>query len=134
MLPLPDCGLEIADYYQVPAEVIAAVQQVESGPRGQEVGRVGPNADGTYDLGAMQINTWWLQSSDGLARFGIDERELMTNECTNYAVGTWILHRNLHRYGDWEAALSAYNTGNPDSPEGRAYAERVLDTVERLQP
>jgi len=131
MLPLPDCGLEIAEYYDVPVELVAAVRQAESGPLGQGAGRVGPNSNGTYDLGAMQINTWWLEESNGMSlqQWGIDEHELLENECTNIAVGTWILHKNLHRHGDLEAALSAYNTGQPDSTVGRQYAQRVLNLM-----
>ena len=58
MFALPDCAVEIAAYYEVPIQVVAAVRQQESGSRGQAVGRIGPNKNGTYDLGAMQINTW----------------------------------------------------------------------------
>lgn len=126
---LPDCVPEIAAYYEVPVELVAAVQRLESGAAGQDVGRVGPNRNGTYDLGAMQINTWWL---DRLEQWGIDEQQLIENECTNFAVGTWVLHQNIHQYGgDLTAALSAYNTGQPDSPVGLDYARRVLNLMEK---
>lgn len=126
---LPDCVPEIAAYYEVPVELVAAVQRLESGVAGQAVGRVGPNRNGTYDLGAMQINTWWL---DRLEHWGIDEQQLIENECTNFAVGTWVLHQNIHQYrGDLTAALSAYNTGRPDSPVGLDYARRVLKLMEK---
>ena len=128
MMFLPDCVPEIAAYYQVPTEIIAAVQQVESGAKGQDAGKVGPNKNGTYDLGAMQVNTWWLPK---LNQWGIDEQELLENECTNIAVGTWILHQNLNQYGDLTAALSAYNTGRPDSEIGLEYANRVLRLMEK---
>lgn len=128
MMLLPDCVPEIAAYYEVPVQLIAAVQRVESGSAGQGVGRVGPNRDRSYDLGAMQVNTWWLGK---LNQWGIDEQQLLENECTNFAVGTWILHQNLHHYqGDWVAALSAYHTGRPDSPSGISYAYRVLKAME----
>lgn len=125
---LPDCAPEIAAYYSVPVELVAAVRQVESGAKGQGVGKVGPNKNGTYDLGAMQINTWWLER---IQEWGIDERELLENECTNIAVGTWILHQNLHQYGELKASLSAYNTGRPNSTVGREYAKRVLRLMEK---
>lgn len=127
MIALPDCVPEIAAYYDVPPAIIAAVQKVESSTRGQDVGKVGPNRNGTYDLGAMQINTWWL---DKVNQWGIDEQELLENECTNFAVGTWILHQNLVQYGDLKAALSAYNTGRPDSESGLQYANRVFRLLE----
>ena len=83
MIALPDCVPEIADYYQVPIEIVAAVRLQESGSRGQLVGRIGPNKNGTYDLGAMQVNTWWLDQETNrnyLQQWGITERELLENE------------------------------------------------------
>lgn len=132
MFALPDCAIEIADYYQVPIEIVAAVRQQESGSRGQAVGRVGPHSNGTYDLGAMQINTWWLDQQTNrnyLQQWGITEQELLENECTNIAVGTWILYENITRFGDWEAALAAYNAGNPTLPVGQRYASQVLSIL-----
>jgi len=134
MLPMPDCAYEIADFYQVPIELVASVRDAESGKRGQRVGRVGPNSNGTYDLGAMQINTWWLTNAKSdyrLGNWGIDEVELLNNECTNIAVGTWILSQNLNRYSDTRAALSAYNTGSPSSSIGLRYADRVISKMEK---
>ena len=118
MIALPDCVPEIADYYQVPIEIVAAVRLQESGSRGQLVGRIGPNKNGTYDLGAMQVNTWWLDQETNrnyLQQWGI--------------VGTWILYDNITRYGEWEAALAAYNAGSPNSPAGQQYANEVLATL-----
>lgn len=136
MLPLPDCAPEIADFYQVPIEIIASVRHAESGINGQDVGRVGPNENGTYDLGAMQINTWWLTEADPdyrVTNWGIDEAELLENECTNIAVGAWVLAQNLSRYGNTRAALSAYNTGSPTSPIGQRYADRIMSIMEQNQ-
>ena len=129
---LPDCAIDHAIHYQVPVELVAAVQRAESGAIGQRVGRVGPNSNGTYDLGAMQINTWWIQDAGekSLINWGITEQELLQNPCTNFAVGTWLLDKNLRRYqGDVVAALSAYNTGRPDSPVGVEYAWRVIENL-----
>ena len=135
MIALPDCVPEIADYYQVPIEIVAAVRlqgRPQGSCRGQLVGRIGPNKNGTYDLGAMQVNTWWLDQETNrnyLQQWGITERELLENECTNFAVGTWILYDNITRYGEWEAALAAYNAGSPNSPAGQQYANEVLATL-----
>ena len=133
MLPLPDCAVDIAQYYEVPIELVAAVRHAESGMLGQNAGKVGPNSNGTYDLGAMQINSWWIYGAKPeyrLTNWGITEVDLLTNECTNIAVGTWILHQNLNRYGDTRAALSAYNTGRPDHTIGLRYADRVMSYLE----
>lgn len=124
---LPACVADIAMHYQVEPALIDAVAQIESGKR--NVGKIGPNSNGTYDLGVMQVNTWWLTRKGpySLASMGITERELLVNDCTNIAVGTWVLKQNLLAYGNnVRAALSAYNSGKPDTNVGLAYAEKVI--------
>lgn len=44
----------------------------------------------------------------------------------NLAGGAKVLADFHERFGDWRAALSAYNTGRPDSPVGLEYADKVL--------
>ena len=51
------CILIAAQAYSVPPIVLSGIYQVEQGRVGQEVG---PNKNGSYDLGPMQINTIWL--------------------------------------------------------------------------
>lgn len=124
---LPVCVAHIAVTYDVSASLIEAVAMIES--RGVNPGKVGPNKNGTYDLGIMQINTYWLNRNNlaAVLRYGIDEQQLLNNDCTNVAVGAWILKQNLLANDDnVRAALSAYNTGKPDSKTGLAYADRVL--------
>ncbi len=125
MPALPDCVTELAAYYDVPIAVIQAVKSVENGRVGEEVG---PNKNGTYDLGPMQINTYWWDKERNtlhLDQFGISQRDVRDNECTNYAVGMWILRLNYGQYGNWYEAVAAYNAGKPNRA-GRAYADKVF--------
>ena len=46
-----------AQTYSVPPAVLVGIHQVEGGTSGQAVG---PNQNGSYDLGPMQINTLWV--------------------------------------------------------------------------
>lgn len=128
---LAACAVDIAAHYEVPYELVQAVAQVESNQKNP--GRVGPNSDGTYDLGVMQVNTWWLERTGpySISAIGITEQELLTNDCTNIAVGVWVLKQDLNRYGNVRAALSAYNTGKPNSNVGLAYAEKVITWSEK---
>lgn len=125
MFPLPACAIDFAEHYQVPIQIIEAVRQVESGGN-HGVGKVCNNKNGSCDIGAMQINTYWLPM---LHKQNITDTLLETNECVNIAVGTWILSSNLHSYKNWQAALSAYNTGKPDSPVGLKYAQKVFSKL-----
>lgn len=65
---LAACILMAAQNYSVPPSVLLGIYQVEGGAVGQAVG---PNDNGSYDLGPMQINTIWLPE---LARhWGVSE-------------------------------------------------------------
>lgn len=122
---LPDCVDEVAQIYQIPVALLRAVRVVEGGRRGAVVG---PNRNGTHDLGAMQINSAWLPT---LGAYGIDREDVLGNDCTNLAVGAWVLRQSVDKYGTWEDAISAYNTGRP-LPAGRRYYAKVLSHWRRF--
>lgn len=122
MVVLPDCAVDIAAYYEVPIELLAAVRIAEGG----ELGSAGPeNGDGSRDLGPMQINEWWLPR---LQAFGITRDDVLNNECTNLAVGAWILSSEQERFADWYLSIAAYNVGADDAegPVGQRYMRRVV--------
>lgn len=116
---LPACAGDIARYYGLPLDVLAAIHEVEGGRNGLSV----KNDDGSLDRGLMQINTFW---DDELKRFGITSREVTHNGCTNVAVGAWILATERARFGNWADAFAAYNAGAGNLPAGRGYARKVL--------
>ena len=98
------CWEEAARTYNIPVSVLKAVAQTESHSR---PGATHRNADGTHDVGLMQINSAWLPT---LAQYGIQENDLR-DACTNLKVGAWILARNAMRLGwNWDA-IGAYNVG-----------------------
>lgn len=114
------CFDEAAARYRVPASLLMAISRVESSGNPQAINR---NPDGSYDIGHMQINSWWLPR---LKRYGIDERSLF-DACTNTYVGAWILAQNIHRLGyNWEA-IGAYNASSPD--KRLRYARKVAHAL-----
>lgn len=127
----PVCVEEAARHYGVDRRIVQAVLRVEGG----RVGLRSPNANGSYDLGPMQINTLWLNA---LRAHGIGERELLWDYCTNVAVGTWILARELH------ASQASFNTAGYWTAVGRyhsrtphlnlKYAVRVWAQARRAIP
>lgn len=130
MIDLPPCASDIAEHYGVPYEMVAAVRVVEGGKVGV---RNGPRFNGSFDLGPMQINSWWFQDHKHnlTKRFGITEHDVQYKYCSNIAVGVWILAKNLNAYGnDWSKALSAYNTGSPDG--SKKYPEKVFSTLKGI--
>jgi soluble lytic murein transglycosylase-like protein len=124
---IPDCLPDIATYYQVPQLLVQSIMIIEGGKVGD---KIGPNRNKTYDLGVMQINTIWEKELN--KKFRIDEHALIWNECTNIAVGTWILaSRYVEFNNDWTTAIMAYNAGYK-LENGRKYAEKVLTVWNKL--
>ena len=115
-MPAQACWDEAAARYQVNSAVLYAIAQTESSLNPLAVGR---NANGSRDIGLMQINSAWLPK---LAEYGISERDLF-QPCTSIHVGAWLLARNIYRYGyTWEA-VGAYNAVNPS--KRNAYVKKV---------
>jgi soluble lytic murein transglycosylase-like protein len=104
--PAYACWDDAAMRYQVSSALLYAIARTESGLNPKAVGR---NANGSRDIGLMQINSVWLPA---LASHGIGERDLF-EPCTNIHVGAWILAAKVSRHGyTWEA-VGAYNAANP---------------------
>ncbi|GAB6852597.1 lytic transglycosylase domain-containing protein [Paraburkholderia kururiensis] len=97
-----DCIDDAAAYHHISAQLVRAIARQESGMR---AGAINVNANGTEDIGLMQINSSWLPT---LARYGI-RREHLFNACTNAYIGTWILASNIRQFGPTWKAVGAYN-------------------------
>ena len=111
------CTTLAAERYNVSPALLQAIAQHESGGRATAVN---VNANGSRDIGLMQINSLWLPT---LSRYGITERDLF-DPCVNTLVGAWILSNNFARLGYTTQALGAYNASSPAKRE--VYAAQVL--------
>jgi soluble lytic murein transglycosylase-like protein len=131
MIDLPPCAAEFADYYRVPYEIVQAVATQEGGWPGA---KIGPNKNGTYDLGVMQINTIWFDEKNpvNLSKFGITEELVRNDACTNIAMGTWVLHQNYNRFQNWWQAVAAYNAGPGNWEAGMGYARKVRGHLTKI--
>lgn len=120
-----DCLDDAAMFHQVSPVLLRGIAQHESGMRASAVNR---NANGSEDIGLMQINTVHLPR---LARFGIT-RQALFEPCTNAYIGAWILRENLDRYGPTWDAVGAYNAASPD--KRLKYINRIYSTLQRGAP
>lgn len=67
----------------------------------------------SFDVGKMQINSWWME------HFAIDPFSLLDSD-VNEAWGRWILAEEIARHGlSWQA-VGKYHS--PDPERGRRYA------------
>lgn len=104
---------EIAISYGLDPEIVKALIEVESGGDPHAVG------DSGESLGLMQIQPRW--HGERMARLGVTD---LMDPYQNVVVGCAILSDLYDKYGNYEDALSVYNSGNTE--DGKAYAERIL--------
>ncbi len=119
-----DCLDDAATWHNVPPVLARAIAMQESGMHPGTISA--RNANGSYDIGLMQINSSWLPT---LARYGIGESALLDG-CTNAYVGTWILQQNMVRYGQTWEAVGAYNAASP--ARRQRYASAVYGKLRQL--
>ncbi|HEF5785408.1 lytic transglycosylase [Burkholderia multivorans] len=118
-----DCLDDAAAFQHVSVSLLRGIAQVESG---MNPNAVNTNANGTIDIGLMQINSSWLPT---LAREGITQQSLF-DPCTNAYVGAWILSQNIRQLGPNWNAIGAYNAASPD--KRLAYARKVFDAIRTM--
>ncbi len=117
-----NCFEEAAARYRVPSSLLQAISRVESSGN---PGAIHRNADGSHDIGHMQINSRWLPV---LQQNGISEQTLL-DPCTNTYVGAWILAQNVRRLGYGWLAVGAYNAGS--QTKRMVYARKIAAALKR---
>lgn len=121
--PVPVAQLEtnnhidkMAKRYGLDSRIIKALIEEESGWVASAEG------DNGQSVGLMQIQEHWHK--DRTKRLGAND--LYDSE-QNITVGCDILSELLNKYGNYEDALSVYNSGNVY--DGKQYAERILNSA-----
>lgn len=114
------CFAEAAARYQVSERLLRSIQVTEN-TSGKADAVNTSNADGSKDIGLMQINSWWLPKLSG---YGIGEAELL-NPCVSINVAAWILANNIKTYGHTWKAVGAYNSPYVESQ--RIYIKKVMN-------
>ncbi|WP_217907424.1 lytic transglycosylase domain-containing protein [Massilia sp. BJB1822] len=115
--PAQACWHEIGAKYGISPYLLHAIAKTESNLNPRAINR--SNANGSYDIGLMQINSSWLPV---LRRHGITEAQLY-EPCVSIEVGAWILAQNIHQLGNSWTAVGAYNS--PKAATRLRYAARV---------
>lgn len=123
---LAACIFLAAQTYSVPPAVLLGIYQVEGGKVGQAVG---PNKNGSYDLGPMQINTIWLPEL--ASKWGVSQETAQSwvrdDPCTNVGVSAWILRGHLDETDNLSQAIAHYHSRTPRF--GTPYRGRVVSSM-----
>jgi hypothetical protein len=118
-----------AAFYHLPPRVLPSIQAVEGG----RIGLVHANANGTADLGLMQVNTIWIVPLARYARLmpGQVADRLVHDGCFNIAAAAAIMRVYLtEAHGNLMLAIGHYHSHTPDL--SRDYQERVLSAARAL--
>lgn len=119
----PDCVAEAAQEHNVPLAALRGILAAEGGT----VGEAKRNANGSWDLGAFQVNTCNLNA---LATQGFSPEAVLRDGCVNARAAAWILRREYQRTGNIWSAIAAYHSRTPEF--GDAYIARVRKHLTRM--
>jgi soluble lytic murein transglycosylase-like protein len=131
LIPFYACMVAAASAYHLPVHALPAIQAAEGG----YIGAARADADGSYDLGLMQVNTQWIPP---LARAmnlqpQIVAVRLILNPCFNIAAAAAILHGYVEEtHGNMWQAIGDYHSHTPGL--NTAYKFRVLEESLLLPP
>ncbi len=106
------CLKAAAEVHHVPAGVLVLLISVEAG----RLGAVSQNANGTVDIGPMQVNDTWLSKIAGHWGASREEayRALRDSFCANVEGGAWILRQALDEArGDLWEGVALYHSHTP---------------------
>ncbi len=125
---LATCLLLAAETQGLPPAVLIGIMDVEGGRVGQQVG---PNNNGTYDLGPMQVNSLWIPE---LAEaWGVDHKKayrmVRDDGCVNVKVSAWILRKKIKEAGSLYGGIAHYHSATPGI--GTRYAAKVIRAMDR---
>lgn len=123
------CLMIAAQTYNVPPAVMLGIMHVEGGRAGQAVG---PNTNGTYDLGPMQINTMWVPklAQHWRVNYNTAFSMIKNDPCINVNVAAWILRQRLNESGNLTLAIAHYHSKTPKF--GYVYARKVIGAMRRM--
>jgi hypothetical protein len=128
-VPFLACMALVAQVYALPPRVLPSIQGVEGGAPGL----VHRNADGSEDLGIMQINTIWIPALSRYTRLADAEvrARLLARGCFNIAAAGLILRTYLDEAkGDLMVAVGYYHSHTPTL--SLAYQAKVMRSASAL--
>ncbi len=129
MIPFLACMALVASIYHLPPRVLPSIQAIEGG----RPGTVSNDADGSQDLGVMQINTRWVQPLAAYTRRpdAVVRVRLISEPCYNIAAAGAILRTYLNEDGgDLMQAIGDYHSHTRQL--NLTYRSQVMQAAEGL--
>ncbi len=108
----------------MPLAALLGILATEGGRMGEALS----NTNGTWDMGAFQINTCHITT---LANMGMTAHSVLTDGRVNAHVAAWLLRKEYMRTGDIWQAIGAYHSRTP--AKAYAYVVKVQKHLHMLQ-
>jgi hypothetical protein len=121
--------LNVAHAAHLPPRVLPVIAQIEGGA----AGTVRQDANGTADLGVMQVNTIWIPALAAQARLTAAQTRnaLIDDPCFNIAAAALILQVYLKQNnGALLPAIGDYHSQTP--PLNRAYIAQAEAAAQKM--
>ncbi|TPE46488.1 lytic transglycosylase domain-containing protein [Amaricoccus solimangrovi] len=118
----------VGDTYGLPPAVLYGIYETK---RGEIGGEYGPQANGTYELGLMKINSSRVpELANEWEVSGSTAWEWVRDDaCTNIGVTGWLLRENLMNSWNLADAIALYNEGTEE--QNAEYKEEVIAKMEQ---
>ncbi len=101
------CSVLASVTYDVPANIVLAIAELENG----KPGMYRRNENGSYDVGVMQLNTQYLADLSG---YGITAKDVAVSGCYPYMLAIWRLRKHIgHDKGDLWTKAANYHSHTP---------------------
>lgn len=100
-----------AYYPQDRAGALKIIRQAEKGNK-------------SFDIGLMQVNRWWL------SYLGLRAEDVL-DPALNVHLGTWILAKEIERYGGlhWKSIGSYHTPASRNPVRAKEYANRIISKL-----
>lgn len=117
------CSIAASMHYQIPANLLLAVAEMEGGKPGQAV----KNENGTFDLGVMQLNTSYVNE---LKKYGITYSDVSKAGCYPYFLAAWRLRGHIDKdKGDVWTRVANYHSRTPEF--NQRYRAKLIPKADR---
>ncbi len=101
------CSISAAIKYEIPANILLAIAEIEAGKPGQWV----KNSNGSVDVGPLQFNTTYLRE---LKRYGISPQDVASAGCYPFDLAAWRVRQHIkHDQGDVWTRAANYHSRTP---------------------
>ena len=132
---LAECIFTTAKTYNVPPSLLLSLLSVEGGAVGKKTR--GPGH--TYDLGLMQVNSFWIPAIAQTWKVSNNTalQRVRDDACVNIGISAWILQMALSKGSDLPSQIAFYRSlvhHAESGPADKEYVEKVMKFMELYRP